>query len=313
MRILIYGAGVIGGCLVHCLCQTKNDITILARGNQKTILEQEGLVAKNYFTKKVTISHPHVIDELLSEDKYDIVFTVMQYKQMKIILPSLEKNISENIVLVGNNMEADLMEKEINKKSINKKTILFGFQATGGERKNGHYTYVAFGRPGMSIGSSKPQSQWLPLIQKAFEGTKYRIKPRQNMDTWYKAHAAFVLPVCYLIYQNNGSIHGLKKEAIYKAIQASLEGTLLLKHLGYPISNEDIEAYATKKKSTYLFYWICVHTKLGELAASNHANNAVAEMIDLHESFLEFNKNAPTFNMDTWNELEVFMPKSVDK
>lgn len=313
MKILVYGAGVIGGCLAHCLCQTKNEITILARGNQKEVLERDGLVARNHFTKKVCVSRPHVIDTLLPEDTYDIIFAVMQYKQIEAILPALAANSSKTVVLVGNNMQADETEKKLSSMSANKKTILFGFQATGGERNEGHYTYVAFGKPGMSVGSSSPESEWLPLLQEAFEGTSYRLTPRRNMDTWFKSHSAFVLPVCYIIYKNNGSIHGINKSTIYKAIEASLEGTLLLKHLGYPVEQDDIDAYSTKKKVTYLFYWLCVHTKIGELAASNHANNAVNEMIDLHNSFTEIRSKALDFKMEAWKELEAYMPKSPEE
>lgn len=32
MRILVYGAGVIGSLLTHKLCKGKNEITLLARG-----------------------------------------------------------------------------------------------------------------------------------------------------------------------------------------------------------------------------------------------------------------------------------------
>lgn len=313
MKILVYGVGVIGGCLAHCLCQTNNDVTVLARGNQKSILEKDGLVEKNHFTKKVTISHPKVIDSLLPTDEYDIIFAVMQYKQMQTILPYLAKNMSKTIVLVGNNMQSVEMEKAIHEQSANKKTIIFGFQATGGERIDGHYTYVAFGKPGMSVGSSTPQSEWMPILEQAFDGVKYRLSPKENIDTWYKAHAAFVLPVCYLIYKNGGVLKGVSKKDIYKAIEASLEGTLLLKHLGFPVLNEDIEAYSSKKKTTYLFYWICAHTKLGELAASDHANNAVGEMIDLHEEFCKLRNEALDFKMPVWEELEKFMPKTADE
>lgn len=312
MKILVYGAGVIGGCLAHCLCRTKNDITVLARGHQKETLEKDGLVVKNHFSKKVVVSHPQVIDELRPDDRYDIIFVVMQYMQMKAVLPFLAANCTKTIVFVGNNMDADNMESILHEKSSSPKTVVMGFQGTGGERQDGHYTYVAFGKPGMSIGSSAPQAEWLPLVQKAFEGSGYRITPCENMDAWYKSHAAFVLPVCYMIYKNGGTLRGLKKADINLALDASLEGTLLLKHLGYPVPEDDLVAYTTKRRSSYLFYWICVHTKIGELAASRHANNAVGEMIALNEAFDAIKAQALDYKMDTWNELEQYMPRGQD-
>lgn len=54
-------------------------------------------------------------------------------------------------------------------------------------------------------------------------------------------------------------------------------------------------------------------TKIGELAASNHANNAVGEMIDLQNAFVELKKKYPDFEMKAWNELEVYMPKTIEE
>ena len=45
MRILVYGAGVLGCELAHVLLQNKkNDVTLLARGEWKERIAQKGLV-----------------------------------------------------------------------------------------------------------------------------------------------------------------------------------------------------------------------------------------------------------------------------
>lgn len=41
MKILVYGAGVIGCELAHELCKGKNDVTILARGNWKQNIQKK--------------------------------------------------------------------------------------------------------------------------------------------------------------------------------------------------------------------------------------------------------------------------------
>ncbi|MBQ1466898.1 MAG: ketopantoate reductase family protein, partial [Solobacterium sp.] len=43
MRILIFGAGVIGGQLCHALCACGNDVTVIARGAWAETLRNEGL------------------------------------------------------------------------------------------------------------------------------------------------------------------------------------------------------------------------------------------------------------------------------
>ena len=47
MRILVYGAGVLGCELAHVLMQNKkNVVTLLARGEWKEMIDQKGLVIR---------------------------------------------------------------------------------------------------------------------------------------------------------------------------------------------------------------------------------------------------------------------------
>ena len=40
MKILVYGAGVIGSFLCHVLCENGHDVTLLARGKRKELLDR---------------------------------------------------------------------------------------------------------------------------------------------------------------------------------------------------------------------------------------------------------------------------------
>ncbi|MCM1466500.1 MAG: NAD-binding protein [Bacteroidales bacterium] len=46
MKLLVYGAGVIGCELAHVLKRGGNDVTLLARGEWKDTLEKRGLVIR---------------------------------------------------------------------------------------------------------------------------------------------------------------------------------------------------------------------------------------------------------------------------
>ena len=48
MKLLVYGAGVIGCELAHVLKKGGNDVTLLARGEWKGNLEKRGLVIRHY-------------------------------------------------------------------------------------------------------------------------------------------------------------------------------------------------------------------------------------------------------------------------
>lgn len=54
MKILVYGAGVIGCYLTHVLCAAGNNVTLLARGSWRETLERDGLTIVHHLQKKTT-------------------------------------------------------------------------------------------------------------------------------------------------------------------------------------------------------------------------------------------------------------------
>ena len=73
MRILVYGVGVLGGNLANNLFRAKQDVTLLARGKWAETIGQNGLMVKNKFSPKATVSRVPVITELKPEDTYDVI------------------------------------------------------------------------------------------------------------------------------------------------------------------------------------------------------------------------------------------------
>ena len=100
MKILIYGAGVIGGQLCHALCACGNDVSVVARGAWAETLRRSGLRIHHYIQRKDTVDHPRVLEGPGSEH-YDVVFAVMQYRQMERIVPDLAAVDSPIVVLTG--------------------------------------------------------------------------------------------------------------------------------------------------------------------------------------------------------------------
>ncbi|WP_259445696.1 ketopantoate reductase family protein [Paenibacillus lautus] len=85
-----------------------NDVTALARGRRTEELKRDGIVI--LIQRKTTVDRTHVIESLAENDTYDLIFVVMKYTDFPAILPILAKNRSRNILLVGNNTDADQME-----------------------------------------------------------------------------------------------------------------------------------------------------------------------------------------------------------
>lgn len=314
MKVLVYGAGVIGAYLTHILCVAGNDVYVLARGARKAELEKNGLVIRHHLQKKTTVDQPKIDDRLSPDEHYDAVFAVMQYQQMWAILDNLAACDSPYVVLVGNNLSAPEMERRIHEQSTSPKTVLFGFQPTGGRREDGEVICVRKGVGRLSCGllHSEPDAKTKAVLSELFVGTKYKPHFVSDMDAWYKNHLAFILPTAYVCYATDCDLTRATKQQRQQIMSAALEGYRLLEALGYPIMPEDSMEYfegGLKKAIMSTMLFIMSKTTLGKLAASDHCRNAVTEMQALNEAFRALREQKPDMPMPVWKALEQYMPK----
>ena len=137
MKILIYGAGVIGSIFAAKLSFLGQDVTVLARGKRLEEIQNNGIVLCNPKSAGKEIARIRVIDHLSPEERFDYIFVVMQRTQVNSVLQSLARNGSENIVFVVNTAAG----YEEWKRAIGAERLLIGFPSAGGERINGMVRY----------------------------------------------------------------------------------------------------------------------------------------------------------------------------
>ena len=106
MKILVYGAGVLGCNLARNLLRAGKDVTLLARGNWAVEIKQNGLRIKDKLSPCTSVSRIPVVTELAPDAKYDVIFVVLCYTQLDSALDTLRANRTKNIVFVGNNVQA---------------------------------------------------------------------------------------------------------------------------------------------------------------------------------------------------------------
>ena len=80
MKVLVYGAGVIGGQICHALFSCGNDVTVVARGDWAKTLRHDGLRIRHYIQRKDTVDRPRVL-ESPNDTRYDAAFAAMQDRQ----------------------------------------------------------------------------------------------------------------------------------------------------------------------------------------------------------------------------------------
>lgn len=118
MRILVFGAGVLGCNLARNLYCSGKDVTLLARGNWAKEIRENGLRIKNKFSPRMSVSRVPVVTELEPDDFYDVIFVVGRYTQIESIIETLQANKTKNIVFVGNNVRAAEVAARLPEKNV---------------------------------------------------------------------------------------------------------------------------------------------------------------------------------------------------
>lgn len=302
MKILIYGAGVIGSYAAHELKRAGHDVTILARGKRYEELKEKGLVIRHWLQRKTTIDKINIVKELLPEDQYDVTFIVMQNLQVKEVLPAISANVRCPLfVFVGNEDKAKEVSEEIKKISRSNPRILFGFFSIGGRREESKVISVHTKCPDFDIGDLDGKNDYITIIEKIFMETRFKVNYHKNMDDFFKTHIAFIMPLAYLAYMSNCDLKKIagNRKALNAVIDAILEGCDVLVKLGHKIDPENtLKLLKNHRKIVYYGLKICALTPIGRLAISDHCKSAYYEMEYLDKALLGLIKKS---NMSTPN------------
>ncbi len=300
MKILVYGAGVLGCNLARNMFRAGKDLTLLARGKWAEEIEKNGLRIKDKFSPRMSVSRVPTVTELAPNDVYDVIFVAVRYTQIESVIDALRANKTKNIVFVGNNVHA-LKTAAL----LPCKNVMFAFTSAAGHRESDRVSSVDLCK--ITVGQLKNAASNEKLIGQIFSGTKYKVTYEPNMGDYLLCHAAFVVPATFACYKTDGNLKKLKGNTEYlnRLIDANIEGYRAIKNAGHeilPKGDKDFES-AGYRKTCLRFYRLMCATVLGKICISDHAMNAVDEMStlnrDLKDFFDENNAEYPV-----WKELE---------
>ena len=285
MRILVFGAGVLGCNLARNLFRAGKDVTLLARGGWAEEIQKNGLRIKDKLPPRVSVSRIPVVTGLKPDDRYDVIFVVLRYTQIDSVLDTLRANRTKNIVFVGNNVRASELAA-----SLPEKNVMFAFALSAGHRERDRVVSIDLRKITIGQLHSAPSNE--KLIGQIFEGSKYMVVYEPNMEDYLLCHAAFVIPAAFACYKTDGDLKKLKGSTAYlnRLIDASIEGYRAIRSAGHeilPRSDTDFESAAYRKICLRFFKVMCA-TSLGKLCASDHAMNAADEMSALNRDLKRF-------------------------
>ena len=300
MRILVYGAGVLGCTLARNLFCAGKDVTLLARGKWANEIEQNGLKIKSFFSPRASVSRIPVVTELKPNDLYQVIFGAVRYTQIPLVINALRENPTQNIIFVGNNVRASQTAA-----LLANKNVMFAFTSAAGHREADRVVSADLHKITIGQLSGAPSNQ--QIIKQIFLGSKYKITYEPNMGDYLMCHAAFVIPAVFACYKTGGNLKRIKKDDAYlnRLIDANIEGYRAIKNAGHeilPKADQNFESPAYRKTCFRFFKLMCA-TVIGKICVSDHAMNAVDEMNALNRDIKQFFHKTGA-NYPTWRALE---------
>lgn len=289
MKILIYGAGVIGSIFAVKLSLSGQDVTVLARGKRQEEIKDNGIVLSSPKTGKKESARISVISSLSPEERYDYILVAMQRTQVDSVLESLARNCTENIVFVVNTAAG----YEQWKHAVCEDRLLIGFPSAGGELRDGvvscfigrglmrAFQTTSFGD--LSGGKSKRVADLIKIFRRAGIPSVHC----SDMDAWQKNHVAMVTSIANALYGHDCDSRRLatSRKDVREMVLGVKEGFAVLKKLGFCITPTKLGFWNLPTGILVPVFQIFMGTQLAEITIAKHCISAKPEMISLQWEF----------------------------
>ena len=193
MKLLVYGAGVLGSLLSARLYEAGHDVSLVARGERLAALRQHCVQLAERDSPTVRRIPVPVVEH--PAGRYDLTAVLVRTQQVDAVLESLADLDSDVLFLLNWAAGAEPLGAV-----IGHERVLLGFPTAAG-RMDGD---VVRSRPTsrlarlvpMPIG--EPDGRTTPRLERivrAFGTAGLHAKAEPQMDAWLKTHAAFEVPL----------------------------------------------------------------------------------------------------------------------
>jgi 2-dehydropantoate 2-reductase len=289
MRILVYGAGVIGSLFSGRLAASGKDVTVLARGRRLEELRLNGIVLSMPGVPAEERVPVKILEQLAPDDLFDYILVVMQRTQVDSILPILARNCSKNIVFVVNT--AGGYEKWA--QAIGNERLMIAFPSAGGERVGSKVVYFigkgilrAFQTTTFGEYNGRKTERVRQLIT-AFRHAGIPSVFCNDMDACQKTHVAMVTSIANALYQFDCDNYRLARsyESVCLMLHGIKEGFSVLHTLGIKTKPSKLWYMKLPVGMTARVFRVVLGTKLAETALAKHCVVATDEMSCLQAEF----------------------------
>ncbi len=284
MRILIYGAGVIGSLYAALFANAGFDTSLYARGKRLETLQNKGLLyLKNEQVRKADVS---VISKLEDGDRYDFIFLTVRENQLYQALRELKTNRSPCIVTMVNSIDDYGKWESV----CGKGRILPAFPGAGGSIREDVLDAALTPRliqPTTFSEISGEKTERTKALSTLFRKARIPYQQVPDMHLWQLCHLAMVVPIADAYYEaDHPKQAGREQKVMHRTAEQLKQNFRLLK--------KDCGKLSPSKMNFFLFIPLPVLTAtlsfvfesaFGNRFMYQHAVKAPDEMRRLHEQF----------------------------
>ena len=280
MRILIFGAGVIGSLYGALLAEAGYDVSVYARGRRLESLIRNGLLLKSgAMIRKAPVK---VLSSFQPDDCYDFIILAVRENQLHAALKDLRQNSSPTIVTMVNSLENYDKWEAI----CGEGRIIPAFPGAGGGFDGDVLDAALTPRliQPTTFGKTDGREKKLARI---LHGAKipYQIVP--DMHAWQLCHLAMVVPIADAYYEAADPEHAGRDAVLMRKTAKQIRDNL------HEIAARNIRLSPRKMQAFRLLPvplvgWILglvFQSSFGELFMYQHSMKAPDEMRRLHEQF----------------------------
>ncbi len=291
MRLLIFGAGVLGTFYAAKLQAVGHDVTVLARGRRAVQIRDHGLMVQER-GRGCLRARVSVIEALEPGQFYDYVLVLVRNDQVESVLPLLAANkAAPSLVFMFNNLAGPQRLIDM----LGRERVVLGFPGAAGERAPDG-TVLATVLPaliqkttlGELDGRATPRVR---LLAAALQQAGFPTAISSNMDAWLKTHVALVSPIADAFYAAGADLKVLANSrlqvtAMLLAIRKALAA---LRAHGLPVTPARLRGF--ELLPAWLLVGACqwaLRRSYAELIVARHATVAREEMAVLAEQLHAF-------------------------
>jgi len=283
MRILVFGAGVLGSLYAGRLAAWGQDVALLARGSRLEQLRRDGLVLFDEATGLEVRPQLRVVDELRPDDVYDLLIVMVRAEQTADALPLLSTNQRvPSVLFLQNNASGPNALTAV----LGRERVLLGFPGAGGALDGPRVRYRLIPEQKTTLGELDGRiTPRLRRVREALRSAGFPVALSRHMDVWLKTHGVFITAIAGAIYSARGSCTALvaQPDGVPRLVRAVRQGFRALRALGMPIEPRKLAA---------LFLWLPLPVPMAywraylgrpeaELIFGRHAQGAVLEMLEI--------------------------------